>query len=332
MADMICKWCGAPMDRAAKTCSRCGGERPALSDCGGFYDLVHTSQPAPVPVPARREVTVPRKAKGGIWMVLSALLALALVVALVMHTSLQADYQKLKDRNENNGSRGPQALQSREWAKQDVRVTVGLDDQENGYTMLVAPNLEAQVTVECKPDFGFGRIEGYTATVDFSGKEDARAQITLNEGSEGELQLRCLLDKQFGEEKDVGFTVESLIYVDEDGRLTQLSLEPVRQQDDAAEKPTKEDQTDEKDEPEEKGKSDEEEKESAGQTEENAQLVTVESVGDEAVITLNYAVLRAMAKEQELDESGSFRLTLCRANKQGGSFRVVVESIAIPQE
>ena len=36
---MICKWCGAEMDRNDLKCRRCGKETPALSDCGGFYDL-----------------------------------------------------------------------------------------------------------------------------------------------------------------------------------------------------------------------------------------------------------------------------------------------------
>ena len=37
---MICKWCGAELAAGASKCSRCGKEIPALSDCGGFYDLV----------------------------------------------------------------------------------------------------------------------------------------------------------------------------------------------------------------------------------------------------------------------------------------------------
>lgn len=59
---MICKWCGAELTDTAGTCSRCGREVPAKSDCGGFYDMVFLPKgPAPVkqePVPAKRE-TVP---------------------------------------------------------------------------------------------------------------------------------------------------------------------------------------------------------------------------------------------------------------------------------
>ncbi|MBR6762490.1 MAG: hypothetical protein IKM13_01920 [Clostridia bacterium] len=37
---MFCKWCGGNLAPADTKCSRCGKEVPALSDCGGFYDLV----------------------------------------------------------------------------------------------------------------------------------------------------------------------------------------------------------------------------------------------------------------------------------------------------
>lgn len=48
---MICKYCGADMPETAKKCPRCGEANPAKSDCGGFYDLVHTKpKAAPIPV------------------------------------------------------------------------------------------------------------------------------------------------------------------------------------------------------------------------------------------------------------------------------------------
>lgn len=37
---MICKWCGETLKRGDSTCRRCRKEVPAMSDCGGFYDLV----------------------------------------------------------------------------------------------------------------------------------------------------------------------------------------------------------------------------------------------------------------------------------------------------
>lgn len=37
---MFCKWCGADLSDTAAKCPRCGRDIPAMSDCGGFYDLV----------------------------------------------------------------------------------------------------------------------------------------------------------------------------------------------------------------------------------------------------------------------------------------------------
>lgn len=48
---MFCKWCGGTVAPSEATCKRCGRELPALSDCGGFYDLVPSakeSKPTPI--------------------------------------------------------------------------------------------------------------------------------------------------------------------------------------------------------------------------------------------------------------------------------------------
>jgi hypothetical protein len=37
---MFCKWCGGDLLSSDTKCKRCGRDVPALSDCGGFYDLV----------------------------------------------------------------------------------------------------------------------------------------------------------------------------------------------------------------------------------------------------------------------------------------------------
>lgn len=42
---MLCKWCGETVTPADRQCRRCGRELPALSDCGGFYDLVNIGAP-----------------------------------------------------------------------------------------------------------------------------------------------------------------------------------------------------------------------------------------------------------------------------------------------
>lgn len=50
---MFCKWCGGNIASSDSKCRRCGREVPALSDCGGFYDLVPNAGKPPVvqPVP-----------------------------------------------------------------------------------------------------------------------------------------------------------------------------------------------------------------------------------------------------------------------------------------
>lgn len=44
---MICKWCGASVAVTDAKCARCKRELPALSDCGGFYDLVPKAKREP---------------------------------------------------------------------------------------------------------------------------------------------------------------------------------------------------------------------------------------------------------------------------------------------
>ncbi len=40
---MFCKWCGATISESSTRCKRCGRNVPAMSDCGGFYDLISTA-------------------------------------------------------------------------------------------------------------------------------------------------------------------------------------------------------------------------------------------------------------------------------------------------
>ena len=48
---MFCKWCGADLPASAKKCTRCGRDVPAMSDCGGFYDLIPGAQRRPAEAP-----------------------------------------------------------------------------------------------------------------------------------------------------------------------------------------------------------------------------------------------------------------------------------------
>jgi len=49
---MFCKWCGGSLTPSDSKCKRCGKEVPALSDCGGFYDLVPDAKQLPKTPPA----------------------------------------------------------------------------------------------------------------------------------------------------------------------------------------------------------------------------------------------------------------------------------------
>lgn len=88
---MICKWCGAKVDPVKKRCGRCGREVPALSDCGGFYDLVPDApkEPVPVSVPASPAAPVapvsrgvPTGAKVAIGILAAAVVALGALLIL----------------------------------------------------------------------------------------------------------------------------------------------------------------------------------------------------------------------------------------------------------
>lgn len=48
---MFCKWCGADLPNTANKCTRCGKDIPAMSDCGGFFDLVPNAKRHSTEVP-----------------------------------------------------------------------------------------------------------------------------------------------------------------------------------------------------------------------------------------------------------------------------------------
>ncbi len=64
---MICKWCGNNMSPSATKCKRCGKEAPALSDCGGFYDIAPRARNAVEAPPANvSNASVPYQPAGGV--------------------------------------------------------------------------------------------------------------------------------------------------------------------------------------------------------------------------------------------------------------------------
>lgn len=86
---MLCKWCGAKLPDHATKCKRCGKDIPAISDCGGFYDLVPSANKlaARGPVQDAPKLEVPvrsaeRKSGSGKGSILSAI-AITLCVVLI---------------------------------------------------------------------------------------------------------------------------------------------------------------------------------------------------------------------------------------------------------
>lgn len=88
---MLCKWCGERITSAEKVCGRCGRKIPALSDCGGFYDL---SPEAPRSASAQMESKQPtnqpatqkkgRSRMPAVLCVVSALLVVSVLLQFVM--------------------------------------------------------------------------------------------------------------------------------------------------------------------------------------------------------------------------------------------------------
>ena len=100
---MICKWCGASVNAADKKCGRCGREIPALSDCGGFYNVAPKAprpeaapKPAAAPVqPAAPVVKEPeKKSSSAPLIVVAVLVVIALVIGQVLLMMRIADLEE----------------------------------------------------------------------------------------------------------------------------------------------------------------------------------------------------------------------------------------------
>lgn len=92
---MFCKWCGATLDISNTKCKRCGKDVPALSDCGGFYDLVPNVkkivevqsvpvevQSAPAVMPKRKK-NIKRMLVGLVTLTVALVLAIALLILVI---------------------------------------------------------------------------------------------------------------------------------------------------------------------------------------------------------------------------------------------------------
>lgn len=62
---MFCKWCGETITTAAERCPKCGRETPAMSDCGGFYQLKTGGENSAVPPQPSGPIKLPQLDKLG---------------------------------------------------------------------------------------------------------------------------------------------------------------------------------------------------------------------------------------------------------------------------
>lgn len=93
---MFCKYCGDQLAVGQRNCKRCGTAVGAMSDCGGFYDLVQVEKPA---------APVVQTKKNGSWIpvllgIVGVLLALVIVLA-VKQNQLTGEIEDLQNEIED---------------------------------------------------------------------------------------------------------------------------------------------------------------------------------------------------------------------------------------
>jgi len=81
------------MERSEAVCRRCGREAPAMSDCGGFYDLVPQAGQA---IPVAAVEAQPAK-KNGLLSFLCAVLAILLAASVIACVVISAEKQALAE-------------------------------------------------------------------------------------------------------------------------------------------------------------------------------------------------------------------------------------------
>lgn len=108
---MFCKWCGETVKEGEKRCPKCLRELPALSECGGFYNL-YKQQPENEPLPravpvsnpkqearpaaAIHEKKRPSKANANVWRIVCAVLAIVCLFNLLRLGSLNRRLRQLE--------------------------------------------------------------------------------------------------------------------------------------------------------------------------------------------------------------------------------------------
>ena len=297
---MICKWCGAELRSAQGKCNRCGKEQPALSQCGGFYDLV--TVPRPEAAPAREG----GRQKNNPITILLAVVCLALVVALVLAMVSYGDLQKdnralqrdVEDLEAELAALTTEETEDDSLAGKDLFISVLLpDDISQNAGVEASPQGQVQVT------YGDGSDDTlFEAAVEFPhGQENSVATLSFRQ-AEAQLVLSCMLEEAFGMAAEKQDFRAELFYVDEAGALVPLQ--------DAAEETM------------------------SGL---DGKLVSVEvpvtvSKADAAMdIQLTFEKIHGLAEEKALPQDTKFVCKLVRENREGGSLTVMVEGITLPQ-
>lgn len=231
---MFCKWCGGNLASSDTRCNRCGREVSALSDCGGFYDLVPdakkivNAQPslAPQPVPAPKPLASPNpsaapnhsaapkpaaayqpvpqytkksSSSGPIALMVSLLVIVLLIVGIVLlgikFIKVNKSYNEINEKYEA-------AIDEK--SKTRTVVIASRDHQEFVIDNVYFDLLKDYKKIEWQYRFGGNSIwwnlpdEAYTVN---SGDailtvKDSWLQEGLSENKASELELRCIIYRE----------------------------------------------------------------------------------------------------------------------------------------
>lgn len=206
---MFCKWCGADLPNGAVKCKRCGKEVPALSDCGGFYDLVPYAKPGAVMPPSvsgqeKQTAGQPQKPEPVIvevqnesWKKICFGLGLVCVALVITVAILLGLNGKLNDEVDQLNDR----IDDLEWVIEEVESTEATEATGGGEATTPVPEnitVDVQLTAEGATAKLADAEEALAVTV----QEDGSYQIALQDT---EKAITLILKDEPG---SLGVTVE----------------------------------------------------------------------------------------------------------------------------